>query len=125
MSYNDIATLYPKYHEFIVLLGAHVNRDFPPVAEDASGNRIPHAERDHLLELLAQGWEDLRQGNISKGQEQAVRKTSVVLPAQADHETETHSYGGRVRGELIEWDYAQTRMTKAAQDALRGVSEDA
>ncbi len=110
----DVHERYPKYHRRIVLLGAHIARTYPTVeAEEA------HAERDHLLELVAQGWEDMRYGNVTKGQESAVRADVVVVtPAQKDHETETRSHAVRIRGERVAWDYAQTRMTEAARDAL-------
>ncbi len=124
MSYNDIATRYPKYHRRVVSLGAHVERTFP-MEYDAGENLIPHAERDHLLELVAQGWEDMRQGKINRVAEQTVVPDVVTLrPVDVDHEDEQRDHVLRIGKEFVSWSYTARQLTDAGRARAAAAASD-
>lgn len=114
MSYDTIRDDYPEIHRRCVLLGLHIRESFPSVADEAV-----HAERDHLMELKANLWEDMRQGVIPDSEERAVPADVVSKrDVGADREEETRTYEVTSRGERVVWDRKETRLTAEAQAAL-------
>ena len=118
MSYNDILPRYAETHRRCVLLGLHIREDFPSDEDEPV-----HAVRDHLMELEAQLWEDMRQGVIPDSEERAVPADVVSKrDVGADHEEETRTYEVAIGGDRVVWDRKETRLTEAAAAALAEVS---
>ena len=110
MSYNDILPRYAKIHRRAVLLGLHIDEAFPTdEAEEV------HVERDRLRAKLADLWADMGAGTIRDNDERDLPADVVSKrDVDADREEETRSHEVTIRGEVVQWERKETRLTEAA-----------